>query len=277
MDDPEKLDGLLDQCNDSSAKQFANAPSLICFSCSDSNPFGMQNRGDPDGLQPHGSNLNKVTLESKAGSSSKDAQKKDRKALKRPRTAYQIFIVAECERLKKIPGQSLGVNYRQKAIEAWNCLNDRGRMPYIEESKKDKERFRQEVERQNGQDGKNIHETESEPNSITSNIQTAVTCYVQWNGEYHVSTASNIQTAKTSNAQLDIEGHVSHTSNIQTEETSHAQQLNDEYHVSLQLEEPDKLPEPDESMLEFAFKMMENAKMYDTPFQIDLGEFLSVP
>ncbi|KAI3993412.1 hypothetical protein MKX01_010155 [Papaver californicum] len=268
MDDPEKLDGLLDQCNDSSAKQFANAPSLICFSCSDSNPFGMQNRGDPDGVQPHGSNLDKGTLESKAGSSSKDSQKKDRKALKRPRTAYQIFIGAECERLKKIPGQSLGLNFRQKAIDAWNCLNNRGRMPYIEESKREREQFRQEVvaytDRQIGQAGKTIHETESEPNQSTSDIQKAEP--VIFNGMVN-----------TINAELNGEGQVSHTSNIQTEETSHAQQLNDEYHVSLQLEEPDKLPEPDESMLEFAFKMMENAKMYNTPFQIDLGEFLSVP
>ncbi|KAI3900371.1 hypothetical protein MKW92_003011, partial [Papaver armeniacum] len=289
MDDPEKLHGLLDQCIDSSAKQFANAPSsLICFSGSDSNPVGLQNRGDPDGVPPYGSNL------------SQDAQKKDRNAPKKPRTAYQIFIGAECGRLKKIPAQSLGLNYRQRAIEAWNRLNDRGRMPYIEVSNKERERFRQEMaaytERQIGQAGKTAHGTELEFKPSTSNSQTtetsngqlnaeynvstsqtAETCYVEMNGEYHVSGTSNSQTANTSNAQMNSECHVPHTSNIQTEETSHAQQSNDEYHVSLQLEEPDKLPEPDESMLELAFKMMENANKYDTPFQIDLGEFLSVP
>ncbi|KAI3916303.1 hypothetical protein MKW98_004744 [Papaver atlanticum] len=266
MDDPEKLHGLLDQCIDSSAKQFANASSLICFSGSDSNPAGIQNRGDPDGVPPYGSNL------------SKDAQKKDRNAPKRPRTAYQIFIGAECGRLKKIPAQSLGLNYRQRAIEAWNRLNDRGRMPYIEVSNKERERFRQEMaaytKRQIDQDGKTIHGTALEFKPSTSNNQTTETSNGQLSAEYNASTS---QTAETCYVELSGEYHVSSTSNIQTEETSHAQQSNDEYHVSLQLEEPDKLPEPDESMLEFAFKMMENANKYDTPFQIDLGEFLSVP
>ncbi|KAI3831456.1 hypothetical protein MKX03_011248 [Papaver bracteatum] len=180
MDDPEKLHGLLDQCIDSSTKQFANSPSLICFNGSDSNPVGIQNRGDPDGVPPYGSNL------------PKDAQKKNRNAPKRPRTAYQIFIGAECKRLKKIPAQSLGLNYRQRAIEAWNRLNDRGRMPYIEVSNKERKRFRQEMtaytERQIGQAGKTIHGTEL-------------------SGGYHVSSTSNSQIANTSNAQMNSECH----------------------------------------------------------------------
>ncbi|CAK9166726.1 unnamed protein product [Ilex paraguariensis] len=72
--------------------------------------------------------------------------KKDPNAPLRSRSPYQIFLRVECQRLKKIHGESSGAQkFRDMAIEAWKYLSKSDRQPYIEASKKDKERFNREL------------------------------------------------------------------------------------------------------------------------------------
>ncbi|XAR49257.1 hypothetical protein NMG60_11032386 [Bertholletia excelsa] len=66
--------------------------------------------------------------------------------IKKGKTAYQIFLGKECERLKKIHGKKAEkLNLRMLAIEAWRCLSESDKQPYIEESRKDRERFKREM------------------------------------------------------------------------------------------------------------------------------------
>ncbi|KAG5525452.1 hypothetical protein RHGRI_031943 [Rhododendron griersonianum] len=76
----------------------------------------------------------------------KKDRKKDPNAPLRSRSAYQLFLMKECDRLKKIHGEtSASQNTRNMVIDAWRHLSESGRQPYVEESMKDKERFNREM------------------------------------------------------------------------------------------------------------------------------------
>ncbi|XP_057961850.1 high mobility group B protein 10-like [Malania oleifera] len=108
--------------------------------------------------------------------------KKDPNAPIGLRTAYQIFLRKECLRLKMLQGENLrtihGANVRDQAIDAWRYLSGNDRQPYIEESRKDKERYKQEMaiyklSRQSGEDAKaNANKNDMPPNT---------------DGDYHVT------------------------------------------------------------------------------------------
>ncbi|OVA16760.1 ARID/BRIGHT DNA-binding domain [Macleaya cordata] len=266
----EKLNGLLYHSKNSEGEQFAIVPSLtdgIGLEDYDSEPVGLQIQVGSGEIEPAGCgkiepafgslSLAKAKVKPTAGSSAKDIQKKDPLAPKRIRSAYQIFLHKECERLKKIHGQTLGQNVRKRAIEAWNCLSESDRMPYIEESRMDKQRFDREMVAYRECQKMQVEKVTNNPEPNISNLQTEETSNVQLNDQYHVSSMINFHTKETSNAPLN---------------DSYA------YHVSLQMEESHhKLLEPDQSLVEFAAEMMENAEKLDTSLQIELGEFLLVP
>ncbi|KAL3814626.1 hypothetical protein ACJIZ3_015894 [Penstemon smallii] len=73
--------------------------------------------------------------------------RKDPDAPLKPRTGYQIFLKLECHRLKMIHGESSGTqnNIRDRAIQAWKCLPEKDKKPYIDASKLDKERYDREM------------------------------------------------------------------------------------------------------------------------------------
>ncbi|CAL5330079.1 unnamed protein product [Camellia sinensis] len=109
--------------------------------------------------------------------------KKDPKAPIRARTAYQIFLRKECERLKKVHGESsANRNLRTMAIDAWRILSESDRQPYLEEFRKDKERFNQEMTAYKEQQ-KNVP-SNSKPIDGNSNVLQLT------DGEYHVTLQS---------------------------------------------------------------------------------------
>ncbi|KAL8115038.1 hypothetical protein AgCh_021750 [Apium graveolens] len=61
------------------------------------------------------------------------------------RTGYMIFLKMECERLKILHGEDSAGQYRDMANEAWRNLSDSAREPYIEASRRDKERYTREM------------------------------------------------------------------------------------------------------------------------------------
>ncbi|KAA8545262.1 hypothetical protein F0562_020046 [Nyssa sinensis] len=72
--------------------------------------------------------------------------KKDPDAPRRSRTGYQIFLKKECARLKKILGENAASqNIRTMGIDAWRYLSESDRQPYIEESRKEREKYKKEM------------------------------------------------------------------------------------------------------------------------------------
>ncbi|XP_016459675.1 putative high mobility group B protein 11 isoform X2 [Nicotiana tabacum] len=72
--------------------------------------------------------------------------KKDPSAPIRTRSGYQIYLKLECERLKKVLGESSGSKkIREMAISSWRTLSENDRKPYIEASNKDRERYYREM------------------------------------------------------------------------------------------------------------------------------------
>ncbi|GFZ07228.1 hypothetical protein Acr_19g0001650 [Actinidia rufa] len=72
--------------------------------------------------------------------------KKDPNAPIGSRSAYQMYLRKECDRLKKIHGETSGShNIRNMAIDAWRCFSESDKQPYVEESRKDKERYNREM------------------------------------------------------------------------------------------------------------------------------------
>ncbi|KAL7157648.1 hypothetical protein ABFS83_02G091400 [Erythranthe nasuta] len=65
----------------------------------------------------------------------------------KPRTAYHIFLRLEINRLRVIYGETRSdtQNLRDMAIDAWRCLSDKDKQPYIEASVMDKERYDKEM------------------------------------------------------------------------------------------------------------------------------------
>ncbi|KAJ7977853.1 High mobility group B protein like [Quillaja saponaria] len=80
---------------------------------------------------------------------SKDKEMKkhrSRGATRGKRTAYQIFIKKECARLKTSHQEILsGSNVLHLAIETWRNMSEGERQPYFEESRKENEKFMQEM------------------------------------------------------------------------------------------------------------------------------------
>ncbi|KAK2968746.1 hypothetical protein RJ640_020382 [Escallonia rubra] len=127
--------------------------------------------------------------------------KKDPGAPSGARTSYQIFIRRECERLKGMHGESSAGQFRNMAIDAWNRLSESDRQPYIEESRKDRERYKQEMtaytERSNLHTGSNC----TEPNMINFAMP------LQTDGDYHVTLqpdAENIFASDGSTVELAV-------------------------------------------------------------------------
>ncbi|PON69657.1 ARID DNA-binding domain containing protein [Parasponia andersonii] len=93
---------------------------------------------------------------------------------RRIRTAYQIFIRRECDRLRRTNGEKLrGQSFRSMADDAWRHLSESERQPYIDESNKDKERYSRELNASDEHD--DMEDTEKEHNPSPD-------------GDYHVQT-----------------------------------------------------------------------------------------
>ncbi|XP_057792139.1 uncharacterized protein LOC131008994 [Salvia miltiorrhiza] len=68
------------------------------------------------------------------------------KAPQKPRTGYHIFLRLETHRLRENLGErSNSHNLRDMAVAAWRRLPEKDKLPYIEASKMDKERYEQEM------------------------------------------------------------------------------------------------------------------------------------
>ncbi|XP_048127753.1 high mobility group B protein 10-like isoform X2 [Rhodamnia argentea] len=62
------------------------------------------------------------------------------------RSAYQLFLSKECARLRTLRGESQeGQDTLRVAIDVWRQLTEKEKEPYIEESRKDRERYEQEM------------------------------------------------------------------------------------------------------------------------------------
>nr|DAD41234.1 TPA_asm: hypothetical protein HUJ06_015557 [Nelumbo nucifera] len=164
----EKLDGFLCHIDESAGKQFAVIPNLmegVGPEDHDSQPVGM---------------LTAIQEPSVQSSSKHKGRNKDPNAPRRPKNAYQIFLTKECNLLKKIHGGRSGKDIRKMANDAWKCLSESDRQPYIEESRRDKERYDQEMDAyKNAQ----TRETENKPHSQDAAVDDA----------YHVSLQTEME------------------------------------------------------------------------------------
>ncbi|XP_059652283.1 putative high mobility group B protein 11 [Cornus florida] len=118
---------------------------------------------------------------------SRNYSKKEADAPPRPKTSYQIFLRKECVRLKEIHGETSGShNIRDMAIDAWRCLSETDRQPYVEEYKKDKERFDREMTAY--KERKNLQNMTAQkmPSSSRPN-ENSRTISFQIEGDYHVT------------------------------------------------------------------------------------------
>ncbi|OIW13059.1 hypothetical protein TanjilG_17619 [Lupinus angustifolius] len=72
-----------------------------------------------------------------------NGRKKKRAGIPRGRSGYQIFLNEECARLKTSGRVSGGRTMIRMAIDAWNKMSDTEQKPYVEESKKHKEKLKE--------------------------------------------------------------------------------------------------------------------------------------
>ncbi|KAL3538282.1 hypothetical protein ACH5RR_001648 [Cinchona calisaya] len=78
------------------------------------------------------------------------------------RTSYQLFIKMECDRLRKIHGENSGsLNLRNMAIDRWRHLSQNERLPFIEASRMDKERFNRQMAFYVQHENKKVMKTEN--------------------------------------------------------------------------------------------------------------------
>ncbi|KAK1374051.1 putative high mobility group B protein 11 [Heracleum sosnowskyi] len=103
------------------------------------------------------------------------------------RTGYMIFLKMECERLKMLHGEDSAGQYRDMANEAWRNLSDSGRKPYIEASRRDKERYSREMA-----EFKIVYDQIVDTQNVpTTTISDAVIDFakpsLQTDGDYHVT------------------------------------------------------------------------------------------
>ncbi|XP_077231987.1 high mobility group B protein 10-like [Tasmannia lanceolata] len=151
---PEKLDGLLYHAKEGAVEQFANVPGLIGGVTSDFNsePEGLQIRvmtpvkqkpKTPVKQKPS-PGPKKETKRKDPNASKKETKRKDPNAPRKTRNAYQFYFSEHYDQLKKMR-QSLDGSTRTMVIDAWKRLSESERMPYIEESRKDRERYNKEM------------------------------------------------------------------------------------------------------------------------------------
>ncbi|XP_027364498.1 high mobility group B protein 10-like [Abrus precatorius] len=86
--------------------------------------------------------------------------KKRRGAPQGQKNAYQIFIKQECARLRTRNEASDGHRILHMAIDAWKKMSEIEKQPYVEESKKNKEKFKEAMISHNKQ--QNMHDTREE-------------------------------------------------------------------------------------------------------------------
>ncbi|XP_017234227.1 high mobility group B protein 10 isoform X1 [Daucus carota subsp. sativus] len=105
------------------------------------------------------------------------------------RTGYMIFLKMECERLKMIHGEDSAGQYRDMANEAWRRLSESARKPYIEASKRDKERYTREMA-----EFKIVYDQIAETQNVVTTNPNLVIDFakpslpsLQTDGDYHVS------------------------------------------------------------------------------------------
>ncbi|PIN10059.1 HMG box-containing protein [Handroanthus impetiginosus] len=123
-----------------------------------SSPFSLGSSGDPDGptdkrkrndstcqVTPGPVKIHKdLTMITSSNSGNKECMVYDSPV--KPRSGYQIFLRLETHRLKMIHGESSNTHsLREMAIDAWRSLPDKDKLPYIEASKMDKERYDKEM------------------------------------------------------------------------------------------------------------------------------------
>uniref|UniRef100_A0A2N9EPQ6 HMG box domain-containing protein n=1 Tax=Fagus sylvatica TaxID=28930 RepID=A0A2N9EPQ6_FAGSY len=106
------------------------------------------------------------------------------------RTAYNIFLKEECARLRTVHGKSLqGQNIREMAVDAWRCLPESKRQPYIEESKKERER----VVKQKAalKDQQNMQNTKTQETCLDDDYHVTLETNVE---KFHVPDESTVKT-----------------------------------------------------------------------------------
>ncbi|KAK1364193.1 hypothetical protein POM88_039754 [Heracleum sosnowskyi] len=206
------------------------------------------------------------------------------------RTAYMIFLRMECERLKMIYGKGSPGLIKNMANDAWKHLSEHDRQPYIEASKRDKERYtRDMIEFNIAQD--QIAATESV--SASTNKER----YTQEMTEFKIaqdqiaatesvsaSTNKEIYTRemtefKIAQDQIAATESVSASTNftnvnnfakpsLQTNGDHHTTLPDDAYHVSLPRDASDNVVTQDE---ELAADVMQKASSNDLTFHEELG------
>ncbi|KAL8118906.1 hypothetical protein AgCh_016409 [Apium graveolens] len=150
------------------------------------------------------------------------------------RTAYMIFLRMECERLKMIHGKGSPGQIKIMANDAWKRLSEHDRQPYIEASKRDKERYtRQMAEFMIAQD------------------QIAVT--------HSVSATASTNLTNVNKVALP---------SLQTDSDQHPTLSDDAYHITLPNDDSDKVVT---SHKELAADIMKKAASYDPTFHEELA------
>ncbi|CAN4110946.1 unnamed protein product [Withania somnifera] len=142
----EPVKGSGDRSDDSAGKR------KFCGQSSPVITLLSNDRDDPVGKRKCNNNSRVVstgteTPEQKSQSSSTNRYpKKDPGAPIKGRSSYQMYLKLECERLKKVFGESSGAKkIRDMAINSWRTLSESEKEPYIEASKLDKERYYREM------------------------------------------------------------------------------------------------------------------------------------
>lgn len=234
----------------------------------------------------------KLTLQS---SVKEKEMKKDPNTPLGPRTGYQIFVKIECDRLKRIHGDTSSGQLRDMAIEAWRNLSENDKKPYVEASRKDKERSIREMAAYNQckiQKHAKIQnlsrnkcpkvidfalapEKDEDYHHIISELEAGNKCQNMYNGttqkvidfakplqtdgDYHVT----LKTDAGNKCQITAQEVINFAKPLQTD---------GDYHVTL---EPDAETRyiSDESMVELAIGMMKNARPNDPIFQMNWDEY----
>ncbi|KAL1535035.1 hypothetical protein AAHA92_31137 [Salvia divinorum] len=130
--------------------------------CDSSSPFSSVRLGDQDGWTEEKDrcrrkehkdisagkeavNKNSTVIISE-NSNAKELTTDSPKAPQKPRTGYHIFLRLETQRLRNVLGEgSNSQNLREMAVSAWRSLPEKHKLPYIEASKMDRERYAKEM------------------------------------------------------------------------------------------------------------------------------------
>ncbi|KAM7474311.1 hypothetical protein LguiB_021554 [Lonicera macranthoides] len=127
--------------------------------------------------------------------------RKDRDAPVGLRSAYQIFLKMECDRLKKIHGESSGGLIRDVAIKTWGVLPNKDRQPYFEASKNDRDRYNREMAEYKERKSKQITKIQS----LATNTKPTILNFArpsQGDGDYHVTLETNAENVQVSDKSL---------------------------------------------------------------------------